>query len=62
MTIKLNRENYNDFLTDEERQHTTEVEIDGYNDFDYRVQNKSLASLQEAAHNIVKSEERSEVI
>lgn len=62
VTIKLNRSNYEDNLTLEEKEHITEKEIDGYNEFDYRILNNSLASLKEAAESIVKTEERGDII
>ena len=55
--IRLNRENYNDGLTSEERNHITETSIDKYNKFDYNINSTSIEKLKEAAHLLVKNEE-----
>lgn len=53
VTIKLVRNNYDDMLSEEERKHITEVDIDNYNDFDVVVENTSIDALKEAAKKIV---------
>ncbi len=58
--IKLERKNYNDKLTEEERNHITEKEIDMYNNFDYTVKNKKLDDLKTQALEIVREEENYE--
>lgn len=58
--IKLERKNYDDKLTSDEAMHITETEIDKYNDFDYIIENNGFDSLKEAAHEIVKQEEKYE--
>ena len=60
VNIRLERNNYDDQLTDEERQHITEKEIDTYDNFDYIVQNRSLKDLKTHALEIVKTEENYE--
>ena len=55
--IKLERENYDDMLSEEEANHITEKEIEYYKDFDYVIQNKSLKGLKEAAVELVRAEE-----
>ena len=55
--IKLERENYDDMLSEEEAKHITEKEIEYYKDFDYVIQNKSLKGLKEAAVELVRAEE-----
>mgnify|MGYP003306000335 FL=1 len=57
VAIKIERENYDDELTNEEKEHITETEIDTYNDFDYKIKNSSILTLKEEAKNIVKTEE-----
>ena len=57
VTIKLERENYNSELTEEEKEHITEKEIDSYQNFDYIIDNKSLKELKNAALEIVRNEE-----
>ena len=57
VTIKLERKNYNDLLTEEERSHVTETELDQYDEFDYIVENKMLEDLKTNAIEIVRNEE-----
>lgn len=57
VTIKLERKDYDDMLTSEEREHITEKEIDKYKDFDYIVENTSLEDLKREALEVVKQEE-----
>ncbi|MBQ8131544.1 MAG: hypothetical protein IJ193_03545 [Bacilli bacterium] len=59
-TIKLLRNDYEDNLTDSERNHITEVAMDEYDDFDYILENDGLDSLKNTAHILVKSEEEAE--
>lgn len=58
ITIKINRKNYNNNLSDEEAKHITENEIVNYNEFDYIVENKSINSLRTAALEIIHNEEK----
>jgi len=53
VSIKLIRRNYDDKLTEEEKNHITEKEISLYNDFDYIIENKGLDSLKEEALEII---------
>jgi len=46
VTIKLERKNYNDYLTEEEKKHITEIEIDTYDNFDYIIENRGLHTLR----------------
>lgn len=57
VSIKIERENYDDELTNEEKEHITETEIATYQDFDYKIKNTSILILKEEAKNIVKNEE-----
>lgn len=57
VSIKIERENYDDELTSEEKEHITETEIATYQDFDYKIKNTSILTLKEEAKNIVKNEE-----
>ena len=57
VTIKLERKDYDDMLTAEEREHITEKEIDNYKEFDYVVENTSLEDLKREALEVVKQEE-----
>ncbi len=57
VTIKLERNNYDDLLTDEERSHITETEIDDYRNFNYIIKNTGIDELRKEANNIIKNEE-----
>lgn len=39
ISIRVIRNNYDNKLTDEEKNHLTEVDLDNYNNFDYKVEN-----------------------
>lgn len=54
--IKLERENYNDELTETEKKHITELEIEKYNNYNYLIKNTSLKQLDKAAKDIVEKE------
>ena len=58
ITIKLERDKYNDDLTDSEKMHITETEIDTYNDFDYVIKNTNLKDLKDSALEVVRNEEK----
>ncbi len=58
ITIKINRKNYDNQLSEEESKHITEQEINTNNDFDYIIENKSLNSLKAAALEIIRNEEK----
>lgn len=60
VTIKLVRRDYDDELTEEEKNHITEKEISMYNDFDYIVYNTGLDSLKEEAIEIIHNTELEE--
>lgn len=57
VSIKIEREHYDDELTLSEREHVTETEIDTIENFDYKVVNKGILTLKEQAKEIVKNEE-----
>ncbi len=57
VTIKLERKNYDDKLTEEEANHITETEILKYNDFDYVISNTGFKSLKDNALEIVRDQE-----
>ena len=60
VSIKLIRKNFDNKLTEEEKEHITEKEISLYDDFDYIVENKGLESLKEEALEIVHNTELEE--
>ena len=57
VTIKLERNNYNDYLTEEEKNHITEREISEYNNFDYIIENRGFQDLRNSAVEVVRNEE-----
>ena len=57
VTIKLERDLDDEELTDDEKNHITEVEIDEYEEFDYEIGNKDLKTLKRSALEIVRNEE-----
>lgn len=57
VTIKLERKDYDNQLTEEEAEHITEKEVDTYDDFDYVIQNRSLGDLKASALELVRNEE-----
>lgn len=57
VSIKIERENYDYDLTDSEKKHITEVDLDDYTEFDYVVINDGLISMKEQAKKIAKNEE-----
>ena len=57
VTIKLERTNYDDELSEEERSHVTEIEVDRINNVKYLVQNNSFKDLKEYAEMIISKEE-----
>ena len=57
VTIKLERNDYNDELKEEERNHITEKEIVSYDEFDYIIENRGLKDLNNSALEVVRNEE-----
>jgi len=60
VTIKLERKNYNNELTEEESNHITEKEVDEYKNYDYVIENRSLEELKKAALELIHDEELGE--
>ena len=59
--IKLIRKDFDDNLTEEEKNHITETAMDSYEDFSYILENEDLDSLKNTAHFIIKNESGVEV-
>ena len=57
VTIKLIRTRGDNHLTEEEKKHVTETELDHYDDFDYIIENRILDDLKTSAMEIVRNEE-----
>ena len=57
-TIKIERENYYVELSESEKNHITETEIDKFDVFDYKVINSGYSSLEEQAKEIVKKKKK----
>lgn len=55
-TIYVKRPNFDNGLTKEEKMHLTEIDLDDYIDFDYKVDNTSLEHLKLEAQKIVKEQ------
>ena len=60
ISIKLVRKDFDNKLTEEEKNHITEKEIAMYNDFDYIVYNTGIDSLKEEALEIIHHTEMEE--
>lgn len=58
--IHIIRENYDNKLTEDEKRHVTEIEMDDYQDYDYVVRNTSKERLYLEADRIMKAEENEE--
>ena len=57
VTIKLERENYESGLSDAEKSHITENDLNDYQSFDYLVTNSGIITLKEKAKELIKKEE-----
>ncbi len=57
VVIKLTRSNYDNGLSEEERNHITETELLDYKKFDYEIENSSLEYLHQQAKKIIELEE-----
>ncbi len=60
VNIKLERDDYDPELTEEEAKHITEHEIDTYDGFDYVIKNNNLKDLRRSALEVVRDEENYE--
>ena len=52
ISIRINRDNFDNGLTEVEKKHITETDLDNYNNFDYKLDNDE--SLIEKVNNILK--------
>ena len=57
VVIKITRENYDNGLTEEEKNHITETEVLDYKKFDYEIINNDLEAMKKEAERIIKIEE-----
>ena len=57
VSIKLTRENYSDNLSDSEKQHITENDLNDYDEFDYSVLNTGMVDLKARAKELIRQEE-----
>ena len=57
VVIKVERNNYNNSLTNKERNHITEKEVDKITNINYLVENTSLKELKQKAKYIIDTEE-----
>lgn len=58
ISIHLVRENYDNELTKEEKNHITETELSLFHEYDYEIKSEGLDSLKKMAAEIVKKEEQ----
>lgn len=57
VSIKLERDGFVEGLTEIEKQHITENDLDDYNAFDYQIKNTSILELKKHAKDIIAKEE-----
>ena len=57
VAIKLERETTTNILSDEERNHITEKDLEDYDKFDYKLKNTSIIDLKQQAKEIIIKEE-----
>lgn len=55
ISIRVNRNNYDNKLTESEKEHLTEVGLDNYTNFDYLVENTGYDKLKTDVENILRS-------
>lgn len=53
ISIRIIRDNFDNGLTDKEKKHITEVDLDIYDNFDYIIENKSYEYLEKSVKNIL---------
>lgn len=53
ITIKVIRDYFDNCLSENEKEHITEIELDSYNDFDYIIKNTGIESLKNSTKEIV---------
>lgn len=58
ISIHINRPNFDNGLTEEQKKHPTEIDLDDYNEFDIEVVNTTLDDLKETAEKIYIENER----
>ena len=54
ITIRINKDNNN--LTDKQKKHITETNLDNYRNFDYIIENKDIEDLKKQIINVLKEE------
>lgn len=58
ISIHIDRPNFDNGLTEEQKKHPTEIDLDDYNEFDIEVVNTTLDNLKETAEKIYIENER----
>ncbi len=58
VVIHIERKNTVSELTEDEKKHLTEIALDGYDDYDYKIMNTTFEKLEEDAKNIIRNEEK----
>lgn len=57
VVIKISRNNYDNGLSEEEKNHITETELLDYKKYDYEIENNNFDALKNEAHKIIEIEE-----
>ena len=55
IAININRPNFDNGLTEEQKRHKTEIDLDDYNKFDIKIENTTLEKLKEQTKEIYKN-------
>ena len=55
--VLINRPNFDNGLTPEQKNHKTEIDLDDFTDFDIEIENTTLELLEESAKNLYKEKE-----
>jgi len=52
ISVKVFRSNFESTLTDEQKRHITEIDLDDFNEYDYVIENTTLEELEKKAENL----------
>ena len=54
ISIRISRNNINNGLSDDEKNHITEIGLNDYNNFDYYIENNDIKNLEDQVENILR--------
>ncbi len=57
IAVHINRPNFDNGLTEEQKKHKTEIDLDDYDKFDVKIENTTLEKLKESARNLYMNKE-----